>query len=226
MIQAGNQQIPVKGVYQEKQYYMDAMRPVLRVELEGGVTDEQLDALKNNDWELYNGEAHEGTQQGYHTLIGHTLLFAKVESAEQQLITAQAEHAQQIQALQDEVEAQRLEMELVLQEAREGLVSVPEQGESWDANKRYTTGDTVTHDGVLYTALRLSRNREPGRGTLYWAKQQTEQTFPAWSEIADGTVIAEGFVCTHDGQNWACVSQHIKSVVFKPKMSSGKWEMI
>lgn len=116
----------------------------------------------------------------------------------------------------------RGELELLLSDARSGLNQIPTQGAAWNAETRYTAGDTVEGG---YVALRYSRNKSPADylGT-YWAHDEDETI--AWESIEDGTVIYEGGVVSYGGKAWRCTAQHFKSSVYKPKENSSKWEEI
>ena len=117
-----------------------------------------------------------------------------------------------------EIEAHETDLVEVLTAARAGLTPTPTQGAPWDAETRYITGDTV--EG--YIALKYSRNKPPAENLgTYWAVQTV--TYPAWGDIEDGTVITEDTIVTHEGKSWRCISQHIKSAVYRPKIDSSKW---
>lgn len=118
-----------------------------------------------------------------------------------------------------ELEEARTELAETIAAARNNLISPPEQGAAWNAETRYTAGDTVEGG---YIALRYNRNKNPADhlGT-YWTLQTV--TYPAWSDIEDGTVIEVGTVVTYGGKTWRCTEQHIKSTVYKPKAGSSKW---
>lgn len=118
-----------------------------------------------------------------------------------------------------EIEAHETDLVEVLTAARAGLTPTPTQGAPWDAETRYIAGDTVEGG---YVALRYSRGKNPTDhlGT-YWTLQTV--TYPAWSDIEDGTVITEDTIVTHEGKSWRCISQHIKSAVYRPKTGSSKW---
>lgn len=113
----------------------------------------------------------------------------------------------------------------VLIAAREGLVSIPTPGDAWSAELRYIAGDTATVDGISYTALRYSKGKNPPDSPNHWEITQVS-SYPAWDSIEDGTVIMEGEIVTYDGATWQCTSQHIKSIVYKPKAGSSKWQQI
>lgn len=115
----------------------------------------------------------------------------------------------------------RAELEQVLSDTRENLTPVPTQGAAWNAETRYIAGDTV--EG--YIALKYSRNKNPADNLgTYWAVQTV--TYPAWSDIEDGTVIEVDTIVTYIGKTWKCTDQHIKSTVYKPKAGSAKWEEV
>ena len=121
--------------------------------------------------------------------------------------------------------ADALETDLatVLSDARAGLTPIPTPGAEWSPTARYTTGDTATMDGVLYTAIKYSRGKSPADNPDCWAPPSAP-TYQAWADITDGTVIADGTIVTHGGATWQCTSQHIKSMVYKPKAGSSKWQ--
>lgn len=117
-----------------------------------------------------------------------------------------------------EIEAHETDLVEVLTAARAGLTPTPTQGAPWDAETRYIAGDTV--EG--YVALRYSRGKNPTDHLgAYWAVQTV--TYPAWSDIEDGTVIEADTIVTYNGKTWRCTEQHIKSTVYKPKAGSTKW---
>lgn len=111
------------------------------------------------------------------------------------------------------------ELEQLLADTRVNLTPTPTQGAPWNAETRYIAGDTVEGG---YVALRYSRGKNPTDhlGT-YWTLQTV--TYPAWSDIEDGTVIEVGTVVTYGGKTWRCTEQHIKSTVYKPKAGSSRW---
>lgn len=117
------------------------------------------------------------------------------------------------------------DLDEVLIAAREGIVPVPSPGAAWDSNLRYIAGDTATVDGISYTAVRYSKGKNPPDSPDYW-EVTPEPSYPAWDSIEDGTVIMEGEIVTYDGATWQCTSQHIKSIVYKPKAGSSKWQQI
>ena len=91
------------------------------------------------------------------------------------------------------------ELEEVLSAARSGLTPIPTQGAAWDPEIRYIAGDIVEGG---YIAIKYSKGKNP---------------------IEDGKIIAEDTIVVHDGKTWKCISQHIKSSVYKPRTGSSKW---
>lgn len=112
----------------------------------------------------------------------------------------------------------------LIADIRNNLVAAPVEGEAWDARKSYITGDTVVDDGASYTALRYSRNKKPSENTNHWAIT-APPTVQTWESIEDGTVIMEGTEVEYNGVVWVCTAQHIKSLVYKPKAASSKWNV-
>ncbi len=118
-----------------------------------------------------------------------------------------------------ELEEARTELAETIAAARDNLISPPEQGAPWNAETRYTAGDTVEGG---YIALRYNRNKNPADYLgVYWEHDAAE--IVAWDSIEDGTVIYEGGIVSYGGKNWICTAQHIKSTVYKPKAGSSKW---
>jgi len=111
------------------------------------------------------------------------------------------------------------ELDGLIAAARQSLISPPSQGAPWNAEARYTVGDTVEGG---YVALKYSRNKPPAANLgTYWAVQTV--TYPTWDDIEDGTVIEVDTIVTYNGKTWQCTEQHIKSTVYKPKAGSSKW---
>ena len=105
-----------------------------------------------------------------------------------------------IATAQAELAEARSELSEILIAAREGLVSPPSPGAPWNAQTHYTTGDTVEGG---YVALRYSRGKDPADTAnigVYWEIPQV--SYPAWSDIEDGTVITEDTIVTHEGKAW------------------------
>ncbi|MEG1843735.1 MAG: hypothetical protein RR296_05810 [Clostridia bacterium] len=107
---------------------------------------------------------------------------------------------------------------------RAGLVSAPEPGEAWDARKCYISGDAATVDGVSYTATRFSRGKKPDENQDRWMLTPSGGEATPWEDIPEGEIILAGRRVTYDGYTWVCKDQHMKSIVYRPKTLSTKWE--
>lgn len=138
----------------------------------------------------------------------------------QEVETIRASILQEVEAANTATE------ESIITGIRNNLVSVPEQGETWNEKKSYITGDVVTLDGVSYTATHYSRGKSPEAYPDKWTLTPTEETYGAWADIEDGSVITEGTKVSHNDKSWVCVAQHIKSSVYSPRTNSTKWEEI
>ncbi len=103
----------------------------------------------------------------------------------------------------------------------DGLIAVPQSGEEWRSNANYIAGDLTTEVGVLYEALRHSKNKQPSTSPQHW-KAWEEHAVPTWEELPDG-VIAKNTQCTYEGHLWTCTKQHFKSVVYTPEVGSKYW---
>lgn len=113
----------------------------------------------------------------------------------------------------------------VLQQAREGLVPIPVQGDEWSSELRYITGDVALLNGVSYTALKYSKGKRPDESPKHWAR--TQDPAPAeWDNIEDGTIIEVGRRVAYKGRVWECIEQHFKSTVYRPKDGSTKWKVV
>ena len=124
-----------------------------------------------------------------------------------------------VAARKAEIDNHENDLVAVLQEARNGLIPVPEQGAAWNAEARYIAGDKVEGG---YVAIKYNRGKNPADYLgIYWQIETTE--YENWTDITDGSVIAEGTIVRYDGKLWQCISQHIKSTVYKPKEGSSKW---
>ena len=67
-IRAGDQVITGVEVFSERVWYMGTSRPSMRVRLSGALSEAQLEALKSQPWELYDGDELMGRHTGYTTL--------------------------------------------------------------------------------------------------------------------------------------------------------------
>lgn len=132
-----------------------------------------------------------------------------------------------VQELKQEIAQEIEEREAnIFESIRNNLVSVPEAGAEWDERKNYISGDTVTEAGVLYVATRYSRGKKPSENPDRWQIVQDEAEVGAWADIADGSIVEEGTIVTHNGKTWVCIAQHFKSSVYSPRAVSTKWREV
>ena len=137
------------------------------------------------------------------------------ETERQQVFEEAKQATSKIAALTERVEAY---------EVRLAAGEKPVPGAAWSSLITYLRDEVVERNGKQYVALRYSKNKPPEENTDLWELLPDEIPIPAWTDITDGAVIEEGTVLTHDGKVWVCISQHIKSTVYKPKAGSSKWE--
>ena len=114
---------------------------------------------------------------------------------------------------------------LTLEESIASLVGVPVPGEAWDIRKNYTTGDTVTHGGTDYTALRAGRGKPPDTSPEHWEVTVAEAPVTPWEDDASGEAYSVGDKRTHNGSTWVCIKAHTKSQVRVPLVGSQWWEV-
>lgn len=75
--------------------------PALELRVEGPVDATALEAMKTGKLEIYGEDGVlQGTQNGYHTVVRHSVVIAKVSDVQQQL----AEAKEQLETLQAEKE--------------------------------------------------------------------------------------------------------------------------
>ena len=66
--------------------------PALELRVEGPVTDQALEAIKTGKLEIYGEDGVlQGVQNGYNTVVRHSVMVAKVSDVQQQLAEAKAE---------------------------------------------------------------------------------------------------------------------------------------
>lgn len=81
-IVAGKQTISDVTLFAEQVWHDDATRPALRLSLNGGLNANQMNALLNNPWDVYDGDIHVGTHTGYNVMARHEVTVVKVQSTE------------------------------------------------------------------------------------------------------------------------------------------------
>ena len=80
---AGEKTISVKTIFSENRFHEGQTYPALRVVFEGGVSDDELDALTQNDWRLMGEHDEElSVQEGFTTIETHEVIFLKIGAME------------------------------------------------------------------------------------------------------------------------------------------------
>ena len=122
-----------------------------------------------------------------------------------------------------------LEIEIILQDARKGLLSAPVPGEEWDAAKWYRSGDTVQG----YECLKTCRGREPSASPLFWAAvaeqvhsdEGDSARVVAWADIENGATITVDTLVSHADKEYRCIKEHKKSVA-RQVTNTNFWEAV
>lgn len=123
--------------------------------------------------------------------------------------------------LEDSLKSLEMELEETILSHRGD--SNPKLEAAWDPNERYVTGDQVTG----YIALRFSRGKKPEENLgTYWSPKSDVKTPVDWESIPNRSTIERLTLVTCDGKTWVCVAPHLKSLVFRPKVGSTKWEEV
>ncbi len=93
-IVAGNQEIQIKGIYGAPAHFNGVLVDSLKVSLPGDITQEQLSAMLENPWEIYDDhDVLQSVQEGLSFVEEYSLTFLKV--TEQAKLQASLEDAQE-----------------------------------------------------------------------------------------------------------------------------------
>lgn len=85
IIRANNKEINAKNIYSESMSQNGKSYPAIRVIFDGGVTAEELDALRSGLIEILDDSDNVvGVQNGYTTLGEHSVILGKITTAEQE----------------------------------------------------------------------------------------------------------------------------------------------
>ena len=87
-IKAGEHAIEVNSIYETRAQAEGYTREALCVQFSGDVTNEQLNALAENPWEISEGDEVLGVQNGYNVLVRHEAVFAKVQTKQEEIAEA------------------------------------------------------------------------------------------------------------------------------------------
>ena len=188
-ILAGDQTIPVKDmVYSERVMAEEQMRDGRVIILSGAITDEQITALAENDWSLTDdsGELIE-THSGFNTLVRHELVFAKVQTKQEEIDAA-------LKPVLDT---------LTDDQAVEFVSLYPE----WTVGVVYAANDRVRYNDTLYKCLTNHTSQSdwtPEAAPSLWAKVLTSETgdILEWVQPDSTNGYAKGDKVTHNGKTW------------------------
>lgn len=85
-VKVGNKSIDVVSILSDRVWYADVSRPALHINLDHGISDDEITALINNKWELFDDDGNFlGMQENVNTLISHNISFCKTEPLEVEL---------------------------------------------------------------------------------------------------------------------------------------------
>ena len=219
-ITAGTQVIENARLYSEKAWEQGAARPTLRVVLTGGITDAQIDALKQNSWSVsgdvqIDSEEEAHVWSGYNELLRHEIVFARIDSlaeveSERDAAVAQAAKAQA--EVQQGRDAAKAIIPLIADNAGAINTALPLIGE-WSEGA-YAIGDVVAYNGAPYKCVQAhdstgNASWNPSVASLWIQYHGTgADTARAWvapTGAHDMYKAGEYMVYT-DGQVYKCLS--------------------
>lgn len=145
-IHAGDQVITGAEVFSERVWYMGTSRPSMRVQLSGALSEAQLEALKSQPWELYDGDELMGRHTGYTTLISHELRLAAVTDAEVELSQAQA----QTQAAQTQVQQLTQQLDVDIAQLKQQDQQLERRLDAAALSTEFLEGCIMELAGVVY----------------------------------------------------------------------------
>lgn len=183
---AGNHEIEIGGVYNERVQAEGQMRDGKRVMLSGGVSEGDLAALTENDWQILDGETVLGVQSGYNTLVRHEAIFAKIQTKQQEIDAALAPV---LEILTDE-------------QATQHAALFPE----WETGRAYGVGQRVRYGGILYKCLTAHTSQDtwtPTDAPSLWAVVLTaDGAILPWVQPDSTNAYKIGDRVTHNGKTW------------------------
>ena len=235
-ITAGTQVIENAKLYSEKAWEQGAARPTLRVVLAGGISDEQIEALKGNDWSVtgdvqIDNEEEAHVWSGYNTPIRHEIVFAHVATVEQveserDAAKAQAEKAQA--EVKQGKDAAKAIIPLIADNTSAINTALPLISE-W-AEGVYAIGDVVVYGGAPYKCVQAhdSTGNASWNPTVQslWTQYHgtTQDTARAWvapTGAHDMYKAGEYMVFT-DGQVYKCLND----TAYSPNDYAAAWGLV
>ena len=204
-IHVGNQIIPVKEVKHEKYTSVDGETyKSLRIDIDGAITEEQLNALTTNEILLandYDSTARCGT---YNTITKHELILSKTSTTKD--------------VINDAVK------EVLVLLTDEQALQVVDLHPLWETGKSYLIGDRVCYADILYKALQNHTSQEdwtPDISVSLWAKVLTSETNEPlpWEQPESTNPYMLGDRVVHNGKTWEST---IDNNVFEPGVAGWK----
>ncbi len=94
---AGGREITVGSIFGEKVYLDGMAKPIMRLELVQPMTAEDLEAMLQNDWHIFEDSGTEelSVQQGFSRVYQHQITFLQVTDADKQFAYLQAQLAEE-----------------------------------------------------------------------------------------------------------------------------------
>lgn len=186
---AGDQTIAINDmVYNEQVMAENQMRDGRVINLSGGITDAQIAALGENEWNIVDDEGTViETHSGFNTLVCHKLVFAKVQTKQEEIN----------EALKPVLDT------LTDGQALDFVSLYPE----WKIGEAYSVGTRVRYTDVLYKCLTAHASQEtwaPNASPSLWAKVLTSETgeILEWVQPDSTNPYMKGDKVSHNGNNW------------------------
>lgn len=166
------------------------MRECYRLILDGMLTEEQFIALKNNDWQLFDGEQVIETLSGYDTLVSHEIIFAKIQTKQNEIDAALKPV---LDALKDEQ-----------------AVEFTELYPKWIIGKLYTVNARIKYSDILYKCITEHTSQDiwtPDKSPSLWTKVLVSEdvTIKEWELPESTNVYKTGDKVIHNGKTWVSI---------------------
>lgn len=242
-ITAGTQVIENAKLYSEKVWEQGAARPTLRVVLEGGITDAQIEALKSGDWTVaedieIDNESEAHVWSGYNTLVKHEIVFAHVATVEQAEAERDAAKAEAEKA-QAEKEAAEAEKQKVKDTVKDVIQQISDDNtaintalpliEEW-VQGAYKEGDIRAFNGAAYKCVQDHDSTEHPEWdctvATMWVQYHgtTVETARNWAApTGPHDTYKEGeYMVYTDGKTYKCLAE----TMYSPVDAGTSWEEV
>ncbi len=151
IIKAKNREISVKGIQSESIRQNGKSYPALRITVDGGLPQTEIDALCSGMLEIIDDSGNViGTHEGYTTNAEHSLIVGKITTADQEI----AELENEITATKQEHTAYVATVQTILPVLDDAAaVTVKGLYPAWEPNTAYKTGERLLYGDTLYRVL-------------------------------------------------------------------------